>query len=220
MRKLSSIFSGTGILLLVAALILILYNIHSDNHAKAASNEVVAILSENAFGEMVPETENKEMDDAIKVADEAVDSLEQETVIPDYELNPDMEMPLQTVNGQDYIGVLTLEELSLELPVMRDWDYPKLKESPCCYYGSAYQDNFVIMAHNFQCHFGKIRNLSVGSIVTFKDMDNNIFTYEVIQTEMLNPTEVDTVKSGLWDLTLFTCTTGGQYRIAVRCDKV
>lgn len=216
MRKLSSILNGLGCLLLIAALALTVYNIQDDNRAKAASSEVLEMLSPSAPDVTVVEG-NEEL--ILELPTDQTEITDSEILIPDYELDPNMKMPMQTVNGQDYIGILTLEELSLELPVMSDWDYPKLKEAPCRYHGSAYQDNLVIMAHNFQSHFGQISNLSTGSIITFKDMDDNLFTYQVLQTELLAPTEVDTVNSGMWDLTLFTCTTGGQYRIAVRCER-
>ena len=216
MRKLSSILNGLGYLLLIAALALTVYNIQDDNRAKAASSEVLEMLSPSAPDVTVIEG-NEEL--ILELPMDQMEITDSEILIPDYELDPNMKMPVQTVNGQDYIGILTFEELSLELPVMSDWDYPKLKEAPCRYHGSAYQDNLVIMAHNFQSHFGQISNLSTGSIITFKDMDDNLFTYQVLQTELLAPTEVDTVNSGMWDLTLFTCTTGGQYRIAVRCER-
>ena len=205
-----------GYLLLIAALALTVYNIQDDNRAKAASSEVLEILSPSAPDVTVVE-ENEELILALPM--DQMEITDSEILIPDYELDPNMKMPVQTVNGQNYIGILSIEELSLELPVMSDWDYPKLKEAPCRYHGSAYQDNLVIMAHNFQSHFGQISNLSTGSIITFKDMDDNLFTYQVMQIELLAPTEVDTVNSGIWDLTLFTCTTGGQYRIAVRCER-
>lgn len=217
MRKLSSILNGLGYLLLIAALALTVYNIQDDNRAKAASSEVLEKLSPSAPDVTVVEG-NEEL--ILELPMDQMEITDSEILIPDYELDPNMKMPVQTVKGQDYIGVLTLEELSLELPVMSDWDYPKLKESPCRYYGSAYKNNFVIMAHNFQSHFGQIRNLSVGSRVTFKDIDNNCFSYQVVQIETLGPTEVDTVKSGIWDLTLFTCTIGGEYRIVVRCNRL
>ena len=127
---------------------------------------------------------------------------------------------MKIVNGQEYVGMLSIPELSLQLPVINDWDYPKLKEAPCLYSGSAYLDNLVIMAHNYQSHFGKINTLSIGSQLTFTIMDDNIFHYQVVATELISPTSVDEVVNSQWNLTLFTCTIGGQSRIAVRCERI
>ena len=50
-------------------------------------------------------------------------------------------------------------------------------------------------------------------------MDGLATRYEVTATEVLNPTAVEDMTSGEYDLTLFTCTYGGENRITVRCDE-
>ena len=135
--------------------------------------------------------------------------------IPDYMLNPRMDMPVVRNHGQDYIGVL-----GLELPIISEWDYARLKKAPCRYAGSAYLDNLVIAAHNYKTHFGRLKELSQGDRVIFTDADGNRFEYEVVLKETLMPRDVKEMKSGEFDLSLFTCTVGGSYRVTVRCDRV
>ena len=65
-----------------------------------------------------------------------------------------------------------------------------------------------------------LNNLSQGDEITFTDMDGNLFRYEVAALEVLSPFAVEEMTTGDWDLTLFTCTVGGQSRIAVRCESV
>ena len=125
-------------------------------------------------------------------------------VIPDYVLNPDMEMPTEEIDGYEYIGVLSIPALSLELPVMGGWSYPALRVAPCRYLGSAYSGGFVIMAHNYARHFGAIGTLEPGESVSFTDVDGNVFEYAVEETQILQPQAVDEMSSGGWDLTLFT----------------
>lgn len=48
-------------------------------------------------------------------------------------------------------------------------------------------------------------------------MDGNIFAYKVIEVETLQPTAIEEMTIGGWDLTLFTCTVGGASRVTVRC---
>ena len=69
-------------------------------------------------------------------------------------------------------------------------------------------------------HFGLIKNLHYGDDVTFTDMDGNTFRYQVIEVETLKPLAVEEMKTGDWDLTLFTCTLGGATRVTVRCSRV
>ena len=142
-----------------------------------------------------------------------------EVEIPDYVLDPNHEMPVRNIGGEDYIGVLEIPSLGLMLPVMSEWSYPRLKIAPCRYTGSAYQGNLIIAAHNYRSHFGNLKELCEGDVVCFTDMDGNVFSYEVMFLEVLQPTDVDEMESGDWDLTLFTCTVGGKSRVTVRCER-
>lgn len=84
---------------------------------------------------------------------------------------------------------------------------------------SAYNDTLIICAHNYESHFGKIKNLAPGSKVYFTDIDGNNFSYEVVEICILDPYAIEEMQSGDWDLTLFTCTWGGRTRVTVRCVK-
>jgi sortase A len=86
--------------------------------------------------------------------------------------------------------------------------------------GSVRGNDLVIMAHNYNSHFGRLSKLSEGDRVTFTDMDGILTTYEVIALDILNPYAVEEVTSGDFDLTLFTCTYGGKSRVTVFCDIV
>lgn len=142
-----------------------------------------------------------------------------EGMLPDYEVAPEMEMPTVAVASYDYIGYLSIPALSLELPVMSEWSYPNLKVSPCRYAGSAYEDGFVICAHNFKRHFGGLKDLSIGDAIQFVDVDGNAFDYVVAEVGQLNPDDTREMLSKDWALSLFTCTLGGQFRVTVRCDR-
>jgi sortase A len=51
-------------------------------------------------------------------------------------------------------------------------------------------------------------------------MDGNTTAYEVVGKDVLDPTAVEVMTSGEYDLTLFTCTYGGASRVTVYCDLV
>lgn len=124
------------------------------------------------------------------------------------------------VDGRMYIGYLYIQALSLKLPVMSNWSYPNLRIAPCRYAGSTKTDDFVILAHNYARHFGRLKDLSIGETVFFTDMDGTLFQYEVMAVEVLPPNAVMDMIDGAYDLTLFTCTYGGQSRVAVRCERI
>lgn len=197
-----------GLLLIAAALFLTIYNFMDDNRASRSAHGVMDQLRE-----MRPEKESEE-DDA------ASQSAAGEVEVPDYVLNPKMEMPVKVIDGQEYIAVLKIPAFDLALPVLSQWSYPNLRIAPCRYQGSAYTDDLVIAAHNYTSHFGNLKNLQEGDTVILTDMDDNVFTYKVALRETLMPTAVEEMSSGDWDLTLFTCTLGGSYRVTVRCERV
>ena len=85
-------------------------------------------------------------------------------------VNTPTEMATIKVDGYDCIGVLSIPVLELELPILTDWSYAKLKKAPCHYYGSYYETDFVIAAHNYKAHFGRLSELQTGDIVIFTDV--------------------------------------------------
>ena len=204
-----------GVLLIAAALILTGYNMWDERRAKQEADALVVQLK-NAISAQHPVEESP----TDTVVQEESDAITEVPKLPVYVLNPDMEMPIKTIDAEDYIGVLEVPSLELVLPIISEWSYPALKVSPCRYKGSAYKDNLVIAAHNYRSHFGRLEDLQEGEEILFTDMDGNVFRYQVALTEILIPTAIEEMTNGEWDLTLFTCTLGGQYRVTVRCDRV
>lgn len=194
MSKKSGVLVALGILLLAAAAGLTGYNILSGNNAAKASDEVLAEIAARLS--------------------------KQESAVPDYVLDPNMEMPTFRIDGADYIGVVLIPSLNAELPVADKWSYAQLRVSPCRYTGSAYTDSLIVCGHNYSSHFGNLKYLELGDSVIFTDADGNVFNYEVAQVETLQPTAVEEMQSEDWDLTLFTCTIGGQSRVTVRCNRI
>ena len=200
-----------GLLLIAAALFLTGYNlwdgIRAEKSVKQATDLLEKVLPAESFagGE--------------EPAGEEPAPVFRETEIPDYILDPQMEMPAQTIDGAEYIGLLRIPALSLELPVISQWSYPDLKRAPCRYKGSPYSGSFILAAHNYPSHFGRLTELCQGDLISFTDLDGNEFRYEVEECEVLPPGAVEEMESGQWPLTLFTCTVGGQSRVTVRCGR-
>lgn len=189
-------FMITGLLLIAAALLLVLYNVWDANRAQKASAAIVeeldTVISENGQG------------------------------LLEY-MDPNQEMPTEEIDGYRYIGILDIPSLGLELPVMADWDYERLKISPCRYSGSYYADDMVICAHNYAKHFSPIKWIDVGADVYFTSVNGQVYHYQVSNRESVLPSHVEDMIAHVeneWDMTLFTCNTGGRTRCAVRCVRM
>ena len=129
------------------------------------------------------------------------------------------EMPTVMVDGYECVGILTVPTLGLELPVLADWSYAKLRKAPCHYYGSCYGTDLVIAAHNYNAHFGRLSQLQPGDPVLFTDAEGVTHTYEVALLETLVKEATEEMIASGFDLSLYTCTPGGASRITVRCVK-
>ena len=164
-------------------------------------------------------TEDYKVDESTKkIVSELKESVENDSNQQNrYIDNPKMEMPIKQINGYDYIGYLRIKKLSLDLPIMNEWSYPLIRVSPARFKGSIYENNMIILAHNYKAHFGYLYKLDRGDMVEFVDMDNNHFIYKVEEVEKINGDKMEELLSGVWDLTLFTCTLGGKSRVVVRC---
>ncbi len=153
--------------------------------------------------------------------EEKLDEKPEETPVPIPE--PEREMTAVTIDGWEYIGYVSIPALDLRLPVMNWWSEEGLKIAPGRFSGSVFTDDLVIAGHNYARHFSPIKWLDAGTEVDFTDMDNRIYRYQVSEIEELDPSQVtemtEKTKEDPWDLTLFTCTTSGEKRCAVRCIR-
>ncbi len=193
-----------GLLLIAAALLLIAFNRMDDHLAQEDSHyfEVKIRTAMDTYEppeEDAPESVFFEADDPAKRA-----------------------MPTVDIDGYECLGILEIPEYRLSLPVLNDWDYKKLRKAPCRYVGSYYSDDLVICGHNYRTHFSLVKGIPIGAPVSFQAVDGTRYDYIVVNVEQMRPTEIErmvTDPGNDWDLTLFTCSTGGSTRCAVRCIR-
>ena len=193
-KKTGIAIAAVGAALILSALLLLLYNRYEDAHAGQEAESLLA---------------------SVEAAISA-----QATDTPAATAPIDTEMPVVVLDGYEYVGYVEIPALGLKLPVMSEWDYTRLKVAPCRQFGSSRTDDLVIAAHNYENHFGRLKELSEGDTVIFTDMEGVVNTYSVKKIETLNPNEVDAVQNSGYDLVLYTCTKGGKTRVTVFCDRV
>ena len=200
---------GAGVLCMIAALALVVYNDRESDRAEAAAAEINAQLVE-AITERIEK--NKAEGTVPSRANAYIKYMD---YVPD--------MPTEEIDGYEYIGVIEVPAEEISLPVMAEWDYVRLKISPCRFVGSYYTNNMVICAHNYSRHFYQLLSIAVGTDVYFTTVEGVQYHYVVSNREEVYPNEVERMcdaAGGSWDLTLFTCFLGGRTRCAVRCVRV
>lgn len=219
---LAAICMALGLLLIGSALALALYNRWDEQRAAAALDPLLSQLRPETVTAAPqptwtpPPAESPVPPPAAASAAPAAPGALHEDV---EEVTDDGQtLSTVTIDGVEYVGILTIPSLGLELPICGQCDDAKLKISPCRYAGDL--DDLVIAGHNYICHFAYLGRLRPGDQVQFTTVEGQVYSYEVEVLETLSPLDVEEMTAGDWPLTLFTCTLGSQYRVTVRCSRI
>ncbi len=207
MRKRAGIFCLIlGVLCLMGALGFVIYNRWEDGSAADTSRSILLDL-ESAIREKEKNYPSGDQDSGTPPIHQSSSAYTQ------------IEMQTLPVQGYDCLGILSIPVLELELPVLAQWSYAKLKKAPCHYFGSYYTGDFVIAAHNYRSHFGRLSQLQPGDPITFTAADGRVYHYQVALLETLPGQATEEMLASGFPLSLYTCTPGGANRITVRCQK-
>ena len=185
-KKSGVILISLGAVLILAALLLFLYNRSEDRRAGQEAESLLEDARSAMAANAAPEPQEEPAEEII----------------------------------YDYAGVIAIPDLSLELPVIDQWSYARLKVAPCRQSGAAADGDLVIAAHNYKSHFGYLDRLEPGASVIFTDMEGTVYRYAVEEIRQLEPEDVEDVSSVFsseYPLVLYTCTPGGKARVAVFC---
>ncbi len=231
---------AVGALLILAALFLMLYNWNQDYQTEQKTGSILEQLKEqmpdphNEKTELYPVAEETAPTEGImSLSEETADGLgyeisagtslpPAEDLIGEYLPDAPVEEVVWWINGDAYLGTITIPALGLELPVLSGWNYSDLRVAPCRYSGTVEEGNLVIAAHNYSCHFGRISELNSGAEIIFTDGNGVVHTYSVVYSELINGSDASSMQMGdeEWDLTLFTCNLSGTSRVTVRAALV
>lgn len=188
------LFIIVGVLLILISLTMTFYNKYEDLNAGKQAKAALDVFKSEVI-----------------VQNHIVESLTTEEV---------REMKTVNINGDEFIGTITIPTLNLELPVMSEYSYSRLKKAPCRYYGNLFTNDLIICAHAYETFFANLIKLNQNDLIVFTDVDGNNYAYEVLEIEILKPTDVDKMVNNEFDLTLYTCTSDNMNRVTVRCNRV
>ena len=203
-KKAGIVFVVTGAVLIISALLLLILNQKASENAGQQAETILLQVQSAISQRAETATEPVEPEAATEPTERATG-----VELP--------EMPVVELDGYGYIGYLSIPALGLELPVMADWDYDRLRRAPCRQFGSTVTDDLVIAAHNYVSHFAKLYTLTEGAAIRFTDMNGQVHTYAVAEVVRLESTAVEAVQNSGHALVLYTCTYGGDDRV-VLCD--
>lgn len=110
-------------------------------------------------------------------------------------------MPVLSVDGVDFVGLMELPEYDTVLPVCGAWNGRLLY--PSCYAGSIYDGSMKIGATTQKGQFDFYREISVGNSIYFTDMTGNRYSYKIADILYRKHADNGTLDYNGSDLTLF-----------------
>ena len=142
-----------------------------------------------------------------------------EAVLPPYtqgtaEMRYNSEMPMMSVDGNDYVGILEIPSKNIKLPVCSSWDEYKVRSVPCRYTGSIY-GNLVIGGTNTSENFEFLNVLDKGEKIRFIDMTGNMYIYTVFSISHKNNFDLELTDN---ELVLFTYLNDVSKYVFVNCE--
>ena len=188
MKKLQKICLAVGIgLLVVAAVALIAWQWGIHSAAKKAEHYVQTIRT------LTPQPQS---------------------AVPEERLNNTM--PMLSVDGTDFVGIVEMPKYGSALPVGGNWG--KVSKYPCRFDGSAYDRTLQIGATTQKGQYDFYREISVGDAVYFTDMEGNRFSYQVADIRYEKHADQAALQQQDSALTLFIKNVYATEYIVVFCD--
>lgn len=207
---------AAGAVLILSALLLFLFNSYEDRQAGQEAQILLQEVQAAIPAQTVPPVSEppRQTQSAETLPEE---TLSESFPLPTEPLPP--ELPEVEIQGYGYVGWLSIPDIELELPVLSQWDYVRLKKGPCRHAGSSRTDDLVIAAHNYKSLFRNLHQLQPGAEIFFTDMEGIENRYVLVKLETLSPKAVDEVLNSEYDLVLYTCTPGGATRVTAFCQR-
>jgi sortase A len=124
---------------------------------------------------------------------------EPQSAVPQQRL--DNAMPVLSLDGRDFVGILEIPRFDSSLPVGADWG--NASRYPCRFSGSVYDGSLRIGATSQPGQYDFFREISVGDSLYFTDMTGNRYGYVVADIRYTTHANVENVDSQEADLLLF-----------------
>ena len=139
---------------------------------------------------------------------------EPRSAFPEPQSNP--EMPVLSLDGTDFVGILEIPRCGSVLPVGAEWG--KLAKYPCRLSGSIYDGSLQIGGSSQQGQYHFYREISVGDGVFFTDAAGNRYSYTVTDIRYEQHADQAALQRNDAALTLFIKNIYAFEYIIVFCD--
>lgn len=186
---------------------------------------VVGLLIAIKFGK----NQVKENELACIVKDVKTQIEEVNTKIEDNENDEKVETKKVDVKykGYNVVGIIEIPKLNIEYPILDHTDTDTLNTSITKFWGNNVNDigNFTMAGHNYLdgTMFGGTKNLELGDIIKMTDLTGRTLEYQVFDKYVIDPNDVECVKSvkeNTREITTITCKNVRSNRLIIKAREV
>jgi len=124
-------------------------------------------------------------------------------------------MPVLSIDGTDYIGIIAVPAYKTELPVASVWNEKNSKRLVTRYCGTLQENNLVLGADNAYGLFDFSKEITKDDKVFFTDTEGIIYTY--IVEDVIRTTKLSSEKLAYDGLTIFVRSKASKDVIIVYC---
>lgn len=127
-------------------------------------------------------------------------------------------MPVLSVAGTDFVGVIEMPRYSSVLPVCANWGHAS--KYPSLFSGSIYNRTLQIGATSQKGQYDFYREISVGDTVLFTDVEGNRYTYVITSLRYVQHADQTALNSKESALTLFVKNIYDFEYLIISCDAI
>lgn len=171
--SLRSILLGAGTALIVASVLMIVFWQFSNNQSMEKMEEYISVIHST-----IPEAEHMPVEE-----------------------KSNNSMPVLSIDGEDFAGVLEFPSYNARYPIGALWR--NNGRYPCIYSGSVYDRSITIGTSNKKGQLDFVKEICVGDTVYFTDMTADKFSYEVTDIRYSDLSFEDSIDLREDDLTVF-----------------
>lgn len=131
------------------------------------------------------------------------------------------------IDGYNVIGIIKIEKIGLEYPILDRTDDISMKKSISKFWGPSVNEigNLTLVGHNNKdgTMFGKTKKLEIGDLIELKNLNNQMITYKIFDKYVIEPNDVSCIESvgdNTKEVTLITCTNGNKNRLVIKAQEI
>lgn len=128
--------------------------------------------------------------------------------------------------GYNVVGIIKIPKINIEYPIIDKTNDETMKYSITKFWGNNVNDigNFSMAGHNYfdNTMFSNTNKLNIGDCIQMTGMDGKTVEYNVFDKYVIDPNDVECVKSvdeNTREITLITCINGRKNRLIIKARE-